>query len=917
MADEQHRGSVNPGPFTQTTDPRTTALDTALRAVETVVRAIAPGLGPVSDTGRAAVNQQQRMHDHGQFFVGTIVHPIGHLGWYKVQTGNVVGTIFACQLSQTGFTPMGVRDTSVLPPNTEVFGYIPNSFNHGYIIGAIPTDLTDGTLVNPDWIVQGGQSGYKREKLHKFPVQNHYNCGHIRDFSGQRPVDSTAFEWGKMGITGVGITIDDFMAQLRVNEACGLFMTWFDSWCKLTGVQLDIQSAVHEERARDDEGEARYVRGLATYPWEALGLYFHGPDITTQFSDQEVQYTKARAKLDQAEGEEDLQPVYRYTEWGGYEGQGHHRVVCKPAKDSGKRFFKDRDPVDEGLFAETIGIDGAYSLRAAKSVYIGRRTKIIIPKEIKLPEDKKGDDSEENNYKFSSEFGGGENHKLKEIKVTGEWKHMRRVSAVEDLIAFQVNWKSLHPFWYHRKDYETKQESEKSDHFQRVQEVIDFGELDNQPFVRDPTPITLRIDHRYTDAEYYQRESFLYLTDDGGVILAAGQGEAVVLGGGTVRIEAPGDVQVAPGRVLTLWAEQVSIRAKRSVDVSATEHDVSIKAERNLRFVGGVGGKGGILIESRSPGRRQGYKDKIGEDIDARGIVLKAANGLLGLYGKEIYLRTGGPELGDGEIIIDASKGRKKVNFKAKEFNFFCPKTVNFYYGPVEDSSTVNKVYAFARNFCLMDVKLFLGGKMIGYNGGGGRPGVIVDGAVLGTRAFATAGRMADRKGMFIGKVPGGFGSIISSACNSVAEISDLLKQAGEKKHEFGLVQRYYQTDQPGDNETIKNMQFSFRDPPSEEQYKVQQFRWVESRWQQMVRFGLGSGGVAWDERKVTYQGKELYPYPGKKKLKEEQVFLQLEELTMFDAGAGYSKDRPGPFEEPELSSWTPTTMNSGYKLIR
>jgi hypothetical protein len=914
---DAHRGEFPTGPLQTQADPRIQALDTSLRHVEAVLADITPGLTPARDPFRANVHQTNRLQDHGQFFLGTILHAIPHVGWYKVQTGTSLGAVPGVMLSHSGFTPLGVRDTGSVPPNSQVLGYMPNGFNTAFLFGVVPPDLRDGTIVNPDFVVPGGQSGYKREPLHKFPWQGHYRKGHVRDFSGQRPVDATAFEWGKMGITGVGITIDDYLAQLRVNEMTGIFMTLFDSWCKLTGYQLDIDSSVHSERYRDDEGEARNHRGDVMFPWEGLGLYDAGEDITQIFGDVEVQYQKARAKIDIKEGEEDLQPIYRWQEWKGYEGQGSIRQLNRPAKDSGKQFYKDKDPVAEGLFTETISADGAFALRSAKSVYIGRRVKQIVPKEIKLPEDKKGDDAEEDNYKFSSKFGGGEEHKLKEIKIEGEHKQLRRLAAIQDLIAFGVNWKVLHPFHYHKLDYSTKQESEQNDRFQKVNEKIDFAELEDDTFLSDPEPVMLKIDHRYNEVEFFQRESFIYFTDDGGVILAAGQGESLILGSGSARLSAPGDVQLTPGRTLIGWAEQISLRAKRSVDVSATEHDVSIKAEGTTRIVGGVGGTGGVFIESKAPGRTQQYKDKIGEEIDGRGVVIKAPNSMVGLYGKELYLRSGGGDLGDGHIVIDAARGNKNVEFKAREFNFYCPKQVNFYYGPVDDTSKVNQTYTFGDKFCLMDVKLLLGGKLIGYTGGGGRSGVLVDGPVLATKSIACGGSMADKKGFFLGKVPGNFASTLLSLTSDITEVSEVMKGIGEIKHQSGIVERLYQSDQPGDNTTIENMQFSFRDADDESQYGTKKFKWLESRWEQMVRLGMATGGKEWKERKVTYQGKELYPYPGRKKLTEEPVSYQLTELKMYDAAAGYSKDRPGPYEEPELADWDTKTLNDSYKLIR
>ena len=230
----------------------------------------------------------------------------------------------------------------------------------------------------------------------------------------------------------------------------------------------------------------------------------------------------------------------------------------------------------------------------------------------------------------------------------------------------------------------------------------------------------------------------------------------------------------------------------------------------------------------------------------------------------------------------------------------------------------MDKVYYFGKTSFIADVKALIGGKVISYTGGGGSGGVIIDGGCYGVKAFATAGVMADKKGMFLGKVPGGFAGTIQSACNAAASAVDQLKQASQTRHETTIVQKFYQQDQLGDDELIKLLKFSFRDPlDSTSQYKTSEFKMPESRWQQMVRFGMGSGGVAWTEKPVLYQGRETYPWPGKQKWVEEPTLLQLSELTMFDAGAGREKDRPGPYEDPQVGSLEPTTPDGTFKLAR
>src|ERR1051326_4114607 len=105
-------------------------------------------------------------------------------------------------------------------------------------------------------------------------------------------------EWSKVSDTGIAIMLDSEQAFLRVHEMCGLFLSLYDAYCKVCGINLDVESAIHGEYARADEGEARHFRGIATYPWEALGLYAPGQNYTSTYSDTDIQYNVAKASVD-------------------------------------------------------------------------------------------------------------------------------------------------------------------------------------------------------------------------------------------------------------------------------------------------------------------------------------------------------------------------------------------------------------------------------------------------------------------------------------------------------------------------------------------------------------------------------------------------------------------------------------------
>lgn len=913
MSDHSHRGAKAAGPLSAPVDRRVLELDEALRGVEAVSGAL-PGLGFFRDPTRAAAAGLHSLGYPGRVSRGVVVHPLPGVNWYKVQVGDGAGWIAACAGAHGSLMPMGGKDLSMPGPNDNVLVFKPKGLNYGYILCTIPAAVSDGSVSVPDWVVQAGGSGLKREAGHKFPLKGLYKGGGVIDWSAQRPVDQTPLDRGWVSPFGPAVTLDDEMVQARVNEMTGLWMTVCDNWCRLAGGQLLVESFSHEVDAGEDEGESRHFTGIATYPHEALGL-FSPIAFTAETPPDQVQYTSHRAAVDLPQGAEDQQPIYRYQEYGGYLGQGHLRLVVKPGGLGGRQRYRTQGRPDTGLFVESIGLDGSVVIASAKDVLIAKRCQVTAPRARTLPTAKAGDDAESGGYKFSSLYGAGQDHRVGDVRVDGTPKSMLKVAAVLDFIAYAVTWKAVHPFHYHAGDYWTPNPSEME--LPRNQEPVNFS-AESRFFVDDPEPLRLRIDHRYGDVEYFARESFIRMADDGSVHIAAGAGEEVVLAGGRVRINAPLGVDVCPGADFTVQANQVILKARGSVDVSTTEGDVRVKAERNMQFLAGNEGRGGMLFESKGRGTMQQYKDKFGEDVTASGIVFRAAEGVAAVLAKDIYLRTGGADLGEGDILLDASRGKRRVQVFGREFHTYTTRAVTFNYGPVDSSSSVNKVYYFGDRSCVMDAQLLLGGKLIGYSGGGGTPGVIVDGGVYGTKSFATAGVMADKKGMFLGKVPGGFAGIIASAVNLAADAVDELKEIAELRHQTTVVDKYYQQDQMGDDELIGLLKFSFRDPPdSTSQYKTDGFRWPESRWQQFVRLGLGSGGVPWTERPVNYQGRDTYPWPGKRMWAEEPALLGLDGSTMFDPATGRDQDRPGVYENPRVGSLTETVLDGNYTLSR
>lgn len=859
----------------------------------------------VADPHRGAGQEQDGHQARPDRRTGVVVYSVPYCNWYRVQLDGLGGTIACTAGGESAYVPVGPRATGVIPPYSQVVVEILPGRTHGIIVAAYPLTQHDGTLACPDWISQGGQSGLLREDAYKQPFQL-YREGGIDLFGSNRPVDSTTMEWGRITETGTGVHLDAYMAYIRASEICGLFVHYWDDYMRLAGWNMDWQTAAHEVSVRSDEGELRYVERHSVYPHETLGLYKDGEKFTTEHSDKDVQFNKPVGKIDFPDDARDVQSVARYEEYGGYLGQGRKRVVSIPAKEEGKRRYRD-DPTtapDMGVFEENISLDGTYSLRYARAYYNVRYPVIPVAKEMRRPEDQQtGDDARQDNYKFSGKHGGGAPHKVGDVAVSGTHQHLTTAAGVMDLIAYAFNWQGLHPFHYHKEDYKVPQEKDiakKPGAPDKAQDFLDFGQLAGQMYMDYPTPRSVKVDDRYGEVKYFARVAYHCMLPDGSQVLGDGCGAEIAMIGGRIRLSAPGGIDITPGTDFNVFAgRDINLRAKESFDASAGNKDLRLKGQGNVQVVSNAGG---VLVESKADTFLAEFRDKIGEDVVSGGIVFKAKNSAVVAYGGDVYLRTGGDSLRAGQIVLDASKGRDQVVLKGTTVNSYAKSGVGHFIGPDGANSTVSAAYLFEVSGCVIDKQVTIGGQMCVLGS------MLVDGGILNRDGYSAVNNTP-----LVQEANGGALSAAAGECRKAIEAARL---TGRQAHKALFKDWLYQSKMPGHDSTIDAIGFSFRDEGAGEQYHATQFKFAESRWQQMARLGGGSGGSEWDEPKVMYQGREQLPYPGKTKWEDEATLLRLDELTMFDAAKGYAKDRAGPYEDPKLGTVTPVPPKTGFKVI-
>jgi len=882
-----------------------------------------------SDSKNTAINQANTLQEDTPIRIGRVLLAFPYIHCYKIQLSGRQGTCIATATRQHSHMPIGVRAGEVIPANSTVLVWKPNTGTLSYIIAVLPTPTMHDDFNAADYIQQGGNSGPKKvEAYRNIPKSTKNAMGWVPQASG-RPMDGTNNEYVRMSETGIGLLIDSFQTYLRVNEVCGLWLNYFDNYAKLAGLSLQVMSYCEHNLQMYDEGENSSMRGYPIYPWEATGMYGTGEKFSQTNSPDQVQLDPEFPFA--LEDLEDFAqtPVYRMTEYTGYLGQGYNRSMMKPANSDGKRLMTDAEnDRDVGLFQELLALNGSYSVRSAKQIMFAKYPLIPNPRRKRDVADAKGDDlTEDNNYKFSGEFGDGPEHKVKDWDdgAAEEFKNLLRPAGVLDLLAHHYNWQSTHPFQYHTKDYEYPEEEEGTD----LTEVQFYRGNMGEAYIEVEPVAQLEIDKRYGDVNYYNTASFFTLTEDGSVVIGDGYGSQITMTGGQIRLEAGGDVMLMSGARVVSLSKEAIIRSKGSIDISSSDNDVRFKAEKNLHMLGGNDGSGGVLIESKGQGTSQDYEDKLGEDVQSAGIVLLSKGGSVSALTDTIYLRSGvseGGTSGSGNIIVDCANGESNFVCYAQTQAFFNSQGLGIWHQPIgQDDVNIDKSHFFGPTFAKISGPTVMAKDVVITEEGslGVDDGIFAKGNILALKAMACKDGTVGDSGT--NNIP----EDVNKFLTEYGEFGDTVDDLGEPLFDAHYTDFIWQVKQPGNTDLLSDqIGFSYRDETETGGgtvygYGNEKFFLLETRWQQLDRMGLtGGGGENWAENMVEYQGKELYPWPGKKYWVDTKTQLTYvnkdEKFLLFDTDkrAAFSReDNQGDYEEPKFKNWKKETLNDEYKL--
>lgn len=906
------------------------------------------------DPNNSLVGYKTGFQDTGRLLTGVVMDGTAIVNCYRVHLDHGHCPILATALTKTGQGCLGATEINTIQPGARVAVMVPDKDHKAVILGVIPDVLDIGSRAFHDYISQCARN--RVDDAHKKYLKQD-KSNYFMDYSSWRPYDATlAGEWGAIAKTGIGVTVDDFMFKAAVNEFCGVYGFYHDSLLRLAGYNLQMWTAGSERDAYMDQAECNDATGYAPYPWEGMGVLNAGIEVVEEYEPATYHCFRGKPYYSRWENKHEFaQPYHRSQVFFGYLGQGMRQVVHAPPRgierwtydgvasgpgpvpfdsavtSAGDEEFNCQSGPDKetqhdekpvfGLSEENKSLDGRIFMASAKGVHIAKRILLPFPQRIKRPEDATNGDDANKNYKASGLFGSGPEHTITgDIETTeSTYPNLQRAAAVLDLHGYLYNYSGLHAFFWHEKDYKTWEQQD-LEYADVNQKAPPFGLLAGvQMYLKEEQPKKFYIDHRYREQSFYETESYISLLEDGGVVIGDGYGGEIRMTGGCVFITAPGDVWLKSGRDVQSWAgNDIIARANKSVDISTTEKNVRIKAEQNvLVFAGNETSdrEGGILLESRAKTIEYDF-EKCGDGVLFGGVVARAPfSNVVGLA-KNIYMRTGGGEIEDGNITIDASQARKDILTKSRAiYNFMTGAEFHFFGDRVgqEDWKT-RKSNMFAEKFTLLCGPI------------GTDSSMLLDGNVFARGSFfSTKGHIftdvAARGFIFVAPCDDKCKGEINPALDLIEEIITVtIPKIADTIHQGLFKEFWYKAKRAGNERVMTIMEFSFR---SEEDYMIPDFLLFEDRWQQMART---SGDIPdrWTERGVPNKiCEKTYPFPGKKWLEDSPAYKEQElQIAQYESGGFRDKQRGTPgslaaeYKSPQYKQPQEKTINGNYPIV-
>ena len=541
-------------------------------------------------------NQANGLNIPGEILKGKITRT--EAGYYdaNVTCGDKQVTCHCLYLAQclgykAGF---GTTEAKLFPEGTEVLIYRTDP-SRGFILGAIPdsvaTSIATKNVVTQLVACEGGVSS-STDAIFSLPKAEANNA---------RAEDVMPGNYVLANEQEVTFAILNLMTLLKATERAKLELFILDDFVRLTSGQFQHSSAAWTQHVLSDYGYNTEEVAGSHHQCEMWGLTEYDQSFIAEDTYDITLNKNTRLKL----VKEDLLQRNRYQTYLGHLGGLFNLFISNPDPNIPITTYAEKQ-IDQGLFQTHIDGSGRLLIRSAAGICLQRTDKISVPKKLKEAWDPGG-------------------HKVDEEDPFEEKK------------AFE--WSKTYPYAQHLQMRDAHAWYVKASYQRFIELNQDWflpDELALKPLINDYDKIGDKKYGNETFTEQEGKKNSLSMELDGSIIIRDAWGSEIIMKGGNITISCPGNLELRPGKsIVALGGHDVIIKGRKSVDITATENDVRIKAEKNLHL---HSSDGGILVESDSPERGQNYKDMTGEQIVSSGIVLKAKKARVFIWADVIHL---------------------------------------------------------------------------------------------------------------------------------------------------------------------------------------------------------------------------------------------------------------------------------------
>lgn len=543
--------------------------------------------------------------DSAVFYTGIVLR--AGVGNYDYEVKLPHRKIVATGMSAIGNSLSGVSSATLIPEGTAVVVMQESPFaSDGIIIGALAPKASTApdeesiTKDNPRFSAYWDHESYAgigSESVYavydgdeKYITRRRANAG--------RPLDILPGSSVSMNEHGVGMGITTAAAAMKAGPLASVRVSLIDDNVRITSGHYQHFNASGLVHVFNDGG---YITAETTgnmYQAEHAGMKKIGTPIVKWLG--AFSSVAKRHKSTAAEKKGDHVGRSRISSFVGYLGDIVNLFVYNPDPDATDPEVAGDKSKHQGLAHMHVDSSGRVMLRSAAGVSIERVDRIAVPKRIKQPWDPSGDKMEDMEPEERKPFKWSEEHPY------GRNLELRDATA----------WRYRGAYWRLKcqpKDFYIPEESElkcPSDNYDENGKATEnFKDNDN-------------------------RRSGLYFEDDGSVVIRDAWGSEILMRGGSIIINASAQIEVRSGKSTVVMAgHDAIVKARQSVDLSATNKDVRIKGQENVQVVSGAG----LLIESKSDSTKA-WNGEPGEKAAGSGITLSAPKSGVLAQGKIVQL---------------------------------------------------------------------------------------------------------------------------------------------------------------------------------------------------------------------------------------------------------------------------------------